>query len=221
MYRPTVADYLALFTTRRTATIDYNLTVNMSLVVFPRKKPTKTQLANIIQIEYTLWGYNETDQNLLNVHAFNNRRPKTESDDEDPNPYAWSVVPVSYAPSISLAFYRFEMLKVAATDTVANDGDRGHIETAAINLHYLNMVLDQLWINSDKAVVAKEMNGDWRCDDFDRWVRAEFYVRKQSPDAIADWEAANPNIAWKDIQIGDLGTGSYMISDFLPTTNLL
>jgi hypothetical protein len=193
----------------------------MSLVVFPSKKPTKTQLANITQIEYTIWKYDETDKNLIHLLAFNNRRPMTDPSDPDPNPYPWRLIPVAYALSLSLALYRFEILKVAATDTAANGGDRDHIETAAINLHYLDMVLDQFWIDSDAAIEADEMNGDWRCDTFDRWIRVEFYVRKQSPDAISDWEAANPNIPWNDIPIGDLGIHSHMINDRLLMTDLL
>ena len=113
------------------------------------------------------------------------------------------------------------MLKVAATDTVANGGNRQHIETAAINLLYLDMVLDQFWIDSEVAVNANEMNGDWRSDVFDRWLQAEVQIHKQSPAAISDWEAANPNIAWSNVPISNLGIDIHIIDDRLLTINLL
>lgn len=177
----------------------------MSLIAFPIKKPTTIQLSNTAQIEYSFWKYSKHDKNLIHVRAFNNCRPITNPGVTDPNPYPWRVIPVAYSMSINFALYRLEILKVAAKDTVANGGNRNHIETAAINLHYLDMVLDQFWDNASVAVEADEMNGDWRCDVFDRWLRAEFYIHKHSPDAISDWEVANPDIAWSNVPISDLG----------------
>lgn len=178
----------------------------MNLVAFPSKKPSKLQLANITQIEYMIYKRDEDNDQILHTSAYNNRRPITYSDESEPNPYPWRQIPLAYAHPISIALYRLEILKIAANDTVNNGGNRNHIDTASINLHYLDMVLDRLWFNSNSALQANRMNGNWRCDVFDRWLRAEFHIHKHSPNDIANWETNNPDVAWNDGLIDTLGS---------------
>jgi hypothetical protein len=193
--------------------ITSTLELNMELVIFPKQKPSKRRLADIYQIEYTIWKQHKDDPNLLALRAYNNQRPITSEDTHDPNPYPWRLIPVDYAYAMSIAFCRFEMLKIASQDTEIYGGNGEHIKTATINLHYLDMVLDEFWVDAKAAVEEDKMDSNWRSDHIDRWLRAEFYIHKHSPDAIADWEANNTGIEWTNTPIDALGTNPHAIHD--------
>jgi hypothetical protein len=166
-------------------------------VRYPHAKPSKTKYVQIAQIEYHIDKY-ESNPELLLVFGYNNQRER----DLD-NPYPWRVLPAVYTRPLAIAFYRIEILKIAAKDLAQNGGITKHIECAAINLLYLDQVLDALWRES--KVAASHMSPTWECKEFERWVRREYHIHRHSPEDVAIWESQNPEIAWSNVNIGILG----------------
>jgi hypothetical protein len=155
----------------------------MSLVAFPKSKPSKTLLRDILQLDYLL--YESKKDKFTDVWAFINLLPVDKT-----NPYPWCKIPTVYAKGVGIAIFRYEMLKIVASDTVSRGGNLRHITCAQLHLGYMDKVLSRFF----KAAKAKGDNIDvtWRDNSFDEWIRTEFHVRKHTPDDIATWQLLYP-----------------------------
>lgn len=164
-----------------------------TFVTFPKTKANKHAIQRILQLEWELAA--STTAGMIEVSGFINLVPRTEE-----NPYPWCEVPMTYRKPLGIALFRYEILKIAAMDTVAQGGNKEHIDSANINLVYMDKILTRFF---DDAKGSVDLVG--RYDTFVKWIRTEFYVRKHNPDDVSAWELLNPNIDLALGTIEDLG----------------
>lgn len=174
-------------------------------VTFPKSKLTKTLLGRIVQLEFEL-SPSETI-GMMTVSAFINLMPRN-----DNNPYPWCEIPMLYHKALEIAIFRYEILKIAATDNVAQGGNKVHILCANLNLAYMDRILSRLF--KDARAQPGSINVNWRHEQFDEWTCTEFHVRKHSPDDISAWKLLHPGVSLTLGAIDALGFVTLILFSF-------
>jgi hypothetical protein len=159
-----------------------SLSIMDSYLAFPTKKPSKTKLHAILQIDFTL---GKSNDGFVDVWSSNNYLIQDQA-------YLWRVIPDHYYKNISRALFRLEVLKVASKDTKNKGGNPWHIEHAQLNLLHIDSVLDSLWEDVLLATSQETMSTTWRSPGFDHWLCTELYVRRHSPIIIESWLKESP-----------------------------
>jgi hypothetical protein len=149
---------------------------------FPKKTPSRTEILNIVQIDYH-FGKTAPARHLIHVKASNNLQAGA---------YPWRFVPRYYAPILALMFLRLELLKKAATDHPDSGGDAMHIKCAQRCLVNLDSVLDILWEDARVDYDNGRMDDTWRDATFERWLCIEIMIGNHAPEAVEQWIALDP-----------------------------
>jgi hypothetical protein len=143
----------------------------MRTIDFPEGEPKliKKKLNNINQIEYSIKG-TQSDAGMLTIEAFNNLLKKSEE-----NPSDWRLIPDIYSTVLRRAFFRLELLKLAAAYP---HEDKDYITSSLQYLFHLDLVLDGLWEDARKASTDGSMCPEWRSSCFDHWLVVECNVQR-------------------------------------------
>jgi hypothetical protein len=176
------------------------MTSEASTVVFPKAKPNKQILIRILQLEWELRESKTAE--MISVWGFINLVKR-----DAQNPYFWCDIPSIYRKAIDIALFRYEILKIASTDTVQEGGQKEHIICASINLAYMDKILASFF---DDALEPPDLQG--RFESFNKWIRTEFHVGKHDPDDVSAWGLLNPNVDLESGSIEDLGDVASVIA---------
>jgi hypothetical protein len=143
----------------------------MQSIDFPEEdlRQVKRILNNIKQIEYSI-KRTGSENGLLTIEAFNNLRGKSNE-----NPSDWRFVPVLYYAGLRRAFFRLELLKLAAAYP---HKDKDYTTASLRYLIHLDSVLDGLWKDALEATANGSMHPDWRSSCFDHWLVVECNVQR-------------------------------------------
>jgi hypothetical protein len=182
-------------------TITLSSMASTSSILFPKAKPGRILLDKILQLDYLL--RKSKKDRFIDVWAFINLRPKDKE-----NPYFWCTIPIVYTRGVGVAIFRYQVLKIAVSDTILRGGNQDHILYAQIHLKYMDVVLSRFFKAAQTA--GDDMAVTWRNGPFDEWIRTEFHVRKHTPEDVETWKLLHPNISLTEGLIDFLGIDRFL-----------
>lgn len=135
------------------------------LVYFPRSRPSKQKIDEIVQIEYII--RHSPDPHLITVYGFNNR--------SNGDPYFWCRMPIRYDNSLRRILYKLELLKL-----VSNHPEIERIHTTSVlkYLAHVDKTLDRIWFEAMEADSGNVLTVDWRAPTLERWLLVEGNVQR-------------------------------------------
>ena len=160
-----------------------------SHIPWPSKVPSKLQINNISQIDFSVEDNSSITPDLLAIFAYNNQASA-----HGENPYLWRSMPKKYENFLRRIFFHLELLKLGVNK---GEGEKEHLAEAKKNLLHTDHLLDAIFLDALEALSKNKMDADRTSLILERWMTVEWYIQKHADFDIQAFEEEEEGNAQK------------------------